>query len=93
MGGSCGTPVQYRNKVQAALNSRIDGRMQKGSKRRKRMIRSKKKQPGKIAQHIRDSEHKQTSRLITTLRKTGVPAAGHGRCARYQTRHRCWSHH
>src|SRR6266704_3996161 len=33
--------VQYRNKLQAQLNSRIDGRMKKGSKRRKRVIRSR----------------------------------------------------
>jgi len=36
--------VQYRNKLQAKLNSRIDGKMKKVSKRRGRVIRSKKKQ-------------------------------------------------
>ena len=57
--------VQYRNKLQATLNSRIDGRMKQGSKGRKRVIRSKKKQLKKI-------EHQQTSRFITTLRHAGV---------------------
>ena len=37
-----------------------------------RLLRSKKKQLKKIAQQIRDIEHKQTSRLITTLREAGV---------------------
>jgi putative transposase len=64
--------VQYRNKLQAQLNSRIDGRMKKGSKRRKRLIRSKKKQLKKIEHQIREIEHKQTSRLITTLHQAGV---------------------
>ncbi len=64
--------VQYRNKLQAELNSRIDGRMRKGSRRRKRLIRSKQKQLRKIKHQIRDIEHKQTTRLITTLHEQGV---------------------
>jgi putative transposase len=64
--------VQYRTKLQARLNSRIDGRMKKGSKRRKRVIRSKKEQLKKIEHQIKDIEHKQTSTLITTLQQAGV---------------------
>jgi putative transposase len=64
--------VQYRNKLQAELGSRIDGRMKKGSKRRKRLIQSKRRQLKKIEHQIRDIEHKQTTRLITTLHKQGV---------------------
>lgn len=64
--------VQYRNKLLAELNSRIDGRMKKGSKRRKRLIRSKKKQLKKLSNQIRYIEHKQTTRLITTLYERGV---------------------
>jgi len=64
--------VQYRNKLQAQLNSRIDGRMKQGSKRRKRVIHSKKKQLKKIEHQIREIEHKQTTRLITTLHAAGV---------------------
>jgi putative transposase len=64
--------VQYRNKLQATLNSRIDGKMKKGSQRRKRVIGSKKKQLKKIEHQIREIEHKQTSKLITTLHQAGV---------------------
>jgi len=64
--------VQYRNKLQAKLNSRIDGHMKVGSKRRRRLIRSKKKQPKKIKHQIKDIEHQQTTRLITTLQQAGV---------------------
>jgi putative transposase len=64
--------VQYRNKLLAKLNSRIDGKMKKGSKRRTRVIRSKKQQLKKIEHQIRDIEHKQTSKLITTLHQAGV---------------------
>jgi putative transposase len=64
--------VQYRNKLQAELNSRIDGRMQKGSRRRKKLIASKKRQLQKIEHQIKDIEHKATSKLITTLHKNGV---------------------
>src|SRR5712692_129364 len=56
--------VQYRNKLQAVLNSRIDGRMKKGSKRRKKLIASKKRQLRKIKHQIKDIEHRQTSTLI-----------------------------
>jgi putative transposase len=48
--------VHYRNKLQAELNSRIDGRMKKGSQRRKRLIRSKKRQLKKIEHQIADTE-------------------------------------
>ncbi len=64
--------VQYRNKLQADLNSRIDGRMKKGSKRRKRVIRSKKRQLKKIEHQINEIEHKHSTRLITTLHQAGV---------------------
>jgi putative transposase len=64
--------VQYRNKLQAQLNSRIDGRMKKGSKRRKRVIASKKRQLKKIEHQIKDIEHKSTTRLISTLHENGV---------------------
>jgi putative transposase len=64
--------VQYRNKLQAELNKRIDGQMKKGSTRRKRLIRSKKWQLKKIAHQIQDIEHKQTTQLITTLHQAGV---------------------
>jgi putative transposase len=64
--------VQYRNKLQADLGSRIDGRMKKGSRRRKKLIASKQKQLRKIKNQIKDVERKQTSKLITTLHQAGV---------------------
>jgi putative transposase len=64
--------VQYRNKLQAKLNSRIDGRMKKGSRRRKKVIASKKRQLKKIEQQIKDIEHKSTTRLISRLHENGV---------------------
>src|SRR5713226_4586213 len=63
---------QYRNKLQAKLNSRIDGLMKKGSRRRKKLIASKKRRLKKIEHQIKDIEHKQTTRFISTLRENGV---------------------
>ena len=62
---------QYRNKVQATLQSKID-RKKKGSRRRKQVIWSKKKQLKKLTHQIRDIEHKQTTALIHTLQQEGV---------------------
>jgi putative transposase len=67
--------VPDRNKLHAKLNSRIDGRIKKGSKRG---IRSKKKPLTQIASHRRDSEHTQTSTLITTLHQAGVQTLASG---------------
>src|SRR5713101_594120 len=64
--------VQYRNQLQAKLNSRIDGLMKKGSRRRKKLIASKKRRLKKIEHQIKDIEHKQTTRFISTLRENGV---------------------
>jgi putative transposase len=62
---------QYRHKLIAELDSKIDVRA-KGSHRRKQLIRSKKKQLRKLENQIKDIEHTQTSKLITTLHKEGV---------------------
>lgn len=62
---------QYQNKLKAALQSRIDVK-KKGSRRRKKLIRSKKKQLSKLKHQLKDIEHKQTTRLITTLHENGV---------------------
>ena len=64
---------QYRNKLMAELESKIAVK-KKGSRRRKKLIRSKKKQFKKLKHQIQDVEHKQTSKLITTLHKAGVQA-------------------
>lgn len=62
---------QYQNKLKAKLQARIDVK-KKGSRRRKKLVRSKQRQLKKIKQQIRDIEHKNTSRLITTLHQAGV---------------------
>jgi len=69
---------QYRNKLQAKLNSRIDGLMKKGSRGRKKLIASKKRQLKKIEHQIKDIEHKQTTRFISTLRENGVQTVAIG---------------
>ncbi len=62
---------QYRNKLLADLTRRID-RKKKGSRRRKQLITSKKKQLKKLKQQIQEIEHKQTTYLISTLYQEGV---------------------
>ncbi len=62
---------QYRNRLQEHLSKKID-RKKKGSIRRKKLTRSKKKQLKKLKNQIKDIEHKQTTRLISTLHEEGV---------------------
>ena len=62
---------QYQNKLKAELDSRI-ARKKAGSKRRKKLIRSKQKQLRKMKNQIKDVEHKLTSKLICTLQSEGV---------------------
>ncbi len=62
---------QYRNKLGEHLSKKID-RKKKGARRRKKLIKSKKKQLKKLKNQIRDIEHKQTSRLVSTLYQDGV---------------------
>ena len=62
---------QYQNKLKAKLSAKIDVK-QKGSRRRKKLIRSKQKQLKKLTHQIRAIEHQQTTQLITTLAEEGV---------------------
>lgn len=62
---------QYCNKLIATLDKKISAK-KKGSRRRKKLIRSKRKQLSKIKNQIKDIEHKSTSRLISTLNRDGV---------------------
>jgi putative transposase len=62
---------QYRNKLQEHLSKKID-RKKKGSRRRKKLVRSKQNQLRKLKHQIADIEHKQTSKLISTLYEQGV---------------------
>ena len=62
---------RYQNKLKGQLASMIDVK-KKGSKRRRRLARTKRRQLEKLNNQIRDIHHKQTSRLVQTLRKRGV---------------------
>jgi putative transposase len=62
---------RYQNKLKAELSALIDVK-KKGSKRRQRLIGSKRKQLDKIKAQIKDVLHKQTTRLISTLKSEGV---------------------
>jgi putative transposase len=62
---------QYQNRLKAKLSSRID-RMKHGSKRRKRLIRSKQKQLAKLNHQIKDIQHKQTTKLVSTFKARNV---------------------
>jgi putative transposase len=62
---------QYQNKLKAKLASLID-KKKRGSKRRKRLVRSKQRQLAKVKHQIKDILHKQTSKLVSTLKSRGV---------------------
>ena len=62
---------QYRNKLIEHMDKKIS-RIKKGSRRRKKLIRSKQKQLRKLKNQIKDIEHKQTTRLVSTLYQEGV---------------------
>ena len=62
---------QYQNKLKAKLSTMIDVK-KKGSRRRKKLIKSKQKQIKRLQHHVNDIERKQSSRLISTLHANGV---------------------
>ncbi|MGL5075101.1 MAG: RNA-guided endonuclease InsQ/TnpB family protein [Waterburya sp.] len=62
---------QYQNRLKAKLSRRIDKR-KRGSKRRQRLIRSKKKQLTKLNNQIKDIQHKQTTLLVSTFKARNV---------------------
>jgi putative transposase len=62
---------RYQNKTKAALSARIDTK-QEGSRRRRKLVRSKRKQLRKLDHQLRDALHKQTTNLVSTLHERGV---------------------
>jgi putative transposase len=62
---------RYQNKLKAQLSAKIDVK-KRGSKRRKRLIRSKQRQLGRLNYQIKDIQHKQTTKLVSTLNDRGV---------------------
>lgn len=61
----------YQKKLKEHLSKTID-RTQKGSRRRKKRLTSKKKPLARIKNQIKDIEHQQTTHLLTTLYEEGV---------------------
>jgi putative transposase len=62
---------RYQNKTKGALSARIDT-TQKGSRRRRKLVRSRRKQLRRLDHQLRDVLHKQTSNLVSTLHASGV---------------------
>ncbi|MHB9146176.1 MAG: RNA-guided endonuclease TnpB family protein [Symbiobacteriia bacterium] len=62
---------RYQNKLKPSLSHLIDTK-QRGSRRRRRLTRSKRRQLAKLDHQIRDIQHKQTTALISTLHASGV---------------------
>ena len=62
---------QYQNKLKAKLSKLIDSK-KRGSKRRKKLIKSKQKQLAKISNQIKDIEHKLTSKAVSMLQKKNI---------------------
>ncbi len=62
---------RYQNKLKAILSAK-QSRMQKGSRRWRKLQRSKRKQLRKLDHQIWDILHKQTTMLVSTLHASGV---------------------
>ena len=70
-GGELRAKRRYRNKLAGTLDARIS-RTKPGSRRRRKLVRSKHKQLGKVDRQIRDAEHKLSRRAITDMEDGGV---------------------
>ncbi len=62
---------QYQNQLKAQLAAK-QSRMRKGSRRWRKLQRSRRKQLRKLDNQVRDILHKQTTALVSTLRDRGV---------------------
>ena len=62
---------QYQNKLKAKLSNLIDTK-KKGSKSRKKLIKTKQTQLAKLRNQIKDIEHKLTSKAVSMLQKRGI---------------------
>lgn len=63
--------VQYGNKTNAKLRSRID-RCKNGSRRRKKLARAKRRSEAKVARKIRDLLHKATRAIANTFPRSAA---------------------
>jgi putative transposase len=62
---------RYQNKLKAKLARKLAAK-KKGSRRWKRAVRSRRSQLRKLDAQMKDILHKQTTRLVSTLRERGV---------------------
>ena len=62
---------RYQNKFKARLSALLD-RKKRGSRRRRKLARSKARQLRKLQHQVADVLHKQTSNLVSTLHASGV---------------------
>lgn len=62
---------QYQNKLKAQLSTLID-KKKRGSKRRKKLIKSKQEQLARINNQIKDIEHKLTSKAVSVLKERSI---------------------
>lgn len=62
---------RYQNKLKGSLSALIDVK-KRGSRRHRRLIYSKQQQLVKLKNQIRDIQHKQTTKLVSTLHQRGV---------------------
>lgn len=62
---------RYQNKLKARLARKISNK-KKGSRRWRGAVRSRRRQPRKLDHQLRDIQHKQTTRLVSTLHERGV---------------------
>ena len=62
---------QYQNKLKAKLSNLIDTK-KRGSKKRKRLIKSKQKQLAQLKNQIKDIEHKLTSLAVSMLQEKNI---------------------
>lgn len=70
-GRSLRSQRRYQNKLKGKLAAMIDVK-KKGSSRRNRLVKSKRKQLLKLKRQIKDTHHKQTTRLVHALCERGV---------------------
>ena len=76
-GGYVRSVRRYQNKLKGKLDALID-RKTRGSCRRRRLIRSKKKQLRRIAQLMRDALHKQSTKLVSILHDAKIQTVAIG---------------
>jgi len=62
---------QYQNKLKALLSAKIE-HTKPGSRRRSKLVRSKRRQLAHVKNQLRDIEHKQTTKLVSALHQAGV---------------------